>query len=139
MRRPHAPDGHYNHFNVAKVANELNKLGVHPNIGAHGQREGLAAHWEMWMFAQGGMSNMEVLKTATINPATTFGMEQQLGSIKEGKLADLIVIDGDPLADIRVTDKVTYTMVNGKLFDAETMNELNGDKEKRKPFFFEKI
>lgn len=139
MRRPHAPDGHYNHFNVAKVANELNKLGVHPNIGAHGQREGLAAHWEMWMFAQGGMSNMEVLKTATINPATTFGMEQQLGSIKEGKLADLIVIDGDPLADIRVTDKVTYTMVNGKLFNAETMNELNGDKEKRKPFFFEKI
>lgn len=139
MRRPHAPDGHYNHFNVAKVANELNKLGVHPNIGAHGQREGLAAHWEMWMFAQGGMSNMEVLKTATINPATTFGMEQQLGSIKEGKLADLIVIDGDPLADIRVTDKVTHTMVNGKLFNAETMNELNGDKEKRKPFFFEKI
>lgn len=139
MRRPHAPDGHYNHFNVAKVANELNKLGVHPNIGAHGQREGLAAHWEMWMFAQGGMSNMEVLKTATINPATTFGMEQQLGSIKEGKLADLIVIDGDPLADIRVTDKVTHTMVNGKLFDAETMNELNGDKEQRKPFFFEKI
>ncbi|NRD34500.1 PD40 domain-containing protein [Shewanella sp. DC2-4] len=139
MRRPHAPESHYNHFNVAKVANELNKLGVHPNIGAHGQREGLAAHWEMWMFAQGGMSNMEVLKTATINPATTFGMEQQLGSIKEGKLADLIVIDGDPLADIRVTDRVTHTMVNGKLFDAETMNKLNGDKEKRKPFFFEKI
>lgn len=139
MRRPHAPDSHYNHFNVANVANELNKLGVHPNIGAHGQREGLAAHWEMWMFAQGGMSNMEVLKTATINPATTFGLERQLGSIKEGKLADLIVIDGDPLADIRVTDKVTYTMVNGKLFNAETMNKLNGDKEQRKPFFFEKI
>ncbi|MGI2164064.1 amidohydrolase family protein [Shewanella oncorhynchi] len=139
MRRPHAPESHYNHFNVARVANELNKLGVHPNIGAHGQREGLAAHWEMWMFAQGGMSNMEVLKTATINPATTFGMEQQLGSIKEGKLADLIVIDGDPLADIRVTDRVTHTMVNGKLFDAETMNELNGDKAQRKPFFFEKI
>lgn len=139
MRRPHAPDSHYNHFNVANVANELSKLGVHPNIGAHGQREGLAAHWEMWMFAQGGMSNMEVLKTATINPATTFGMEQQLGSIKEGKLADLIVIDGDPLADIRVTDRVTYTMVNGKLFNAETMNKLNGDKAQRKPFFFEKI
>ncbi|MCU8004973.1 MULTISPECIES: amidohydrolase family protein [unclassified Shewanella] len=139
MRRPHAPESHYNHFNVAKVANELNKLGVHPNIGAHGQREGLAAHWEMWMFAQGGMSNMEVLKTATINPATTFSMEQQLGSIKEGKLADLIVIDGDPLADIRVTDRVTHTMVNGKLFDAETMKELNGDKEQRKPFFFEKL
>ncbi|MFB2729922.1 amidohydrolase family protein [Shewanella mangrovisoli] len=139
MRRPHAPDSHYNHFNVAKVANEFNKLGIHPNIGAHGQREGLAAHWEMWMFAQGGMSNMDVLKTATINPATTFGLEHQLGSIKTGKLADLIVIDGNPLADIRVTDKVTYTMVNGKLFDAESMNQLNGNKQQRKPFFFEKI
>jgi len=139
MRRTTAPDEHYNHFNVARVANELNNIGVKPNIGAHGQREGLAAHWEMWMFAQGGMSNMEVLKTATINPATTFGMDHQLGSIKVGKLADLIVIDGDPLADIRTTDKVTYTMVNGKLFNSETMNQINGDKHKRKPFFFEKI
>jgi imidazolonepropionase-like amidohydrolase/Tol biopolymer transport system component len=138
MRRTTAPDAHYNHFNVARVANELNELGVKPNIGAHGQREGLAAHWEMWMFAQGGMSNMEVLKTATINPAITFGMDHQLGSIKVGKLADLIVIDGDPLADIRTTDKVTYTMVNGKLFNSETMDQLNGDKHQRKPFFFEK-
>ena len=137
MRRTTAPDEHYNHFNVARVANELNNVGVKANIGAHGQREGLAAHWEMWMFAQGGMSNMEVLKTATINPATTFGMDHQLGSIKPGKLADLIVIDGDPLEDIRTTDKVTYTMVNGKLFDAESMNQLNGDKKKRKAFFFE--
>jgi imidazolonepropionase-like amidohydrolase/Tol biopolymer transport system component len=139
MRRTTAPDAHYNHFNVARVANELNELGVKPNIGAHGQREGLAAHWEMWMFAQGGMSNMEVLKTATINPAITFGMDHQLGSIKVGKLADLIVVDGDPLADIRTTDKVTYTMVNGKLFNSETMDQLNGDKHQRKPFFFEKI
>ena len=137
MRRTTAPDAHYNHFNVARVANELNEIGVKPNIGAHGQREGLAAHWEMWMFAQGGMSNMDVLKTATINPATTFGMDHQLGTIKPGKLADLIVIDGDPLTDIRSTDKVTYTMVNGKLFNSETMNELNGDKIQRKPFFFE--
>jgi imidazolonepropionase-like amidohydrolase/Tol biopolymer transport system component len=139
MRRPTAPDSHYNHFNVAKVANEMNDLGIKTNIGAHGQREGLAAHWEMWMFAQGGMSNQDVLKTATINPAITFGMDHQLGSIKPGKLADLIVIDGNPLKDIRVTDKVVYTMANGKLFNAETMNELNGDKKKRKPFFFEKL
>ncbi|RLV60816.1 amidohydrolase [Parashewanella curva] len=137
MRRTKAPDGHYNHFNVVKVAKELNDIGVVANIGAHGQREGLAAHWEMWMFAQGGMTNMEVLKTATINPAKTFALDHQLGSIKKGKLADLMVIDGNPLENIRDTDKVVYTMVNGKLYDAETMNELNGDMKKRKPFFFE--
>ena len=142
MRRPTAPDEHYNHFNVARVANELNDIGIKPNIGAHGQREGLAAHWEMWMFAQGGMSNLEVLKTATINPAKHFAMDHQIGSIKQGKLADLIVIDGNPLDDIRVTDRVTYTMVNGKLYNAETMDQLNGGNKnsgkQRKPFFFEK-
>ncbi|MGB0893142.1 MAG: amidohydrolase family protein [Parashewanella sp.] len=138
MRRPKAPDEHYNHFNVAKVANELSNAGIVANIGAHGQREGLGAHWEIWMYAQGGMSNLDALKTATINPAKTFGMDHQLGSITKGKLADLIVIDGDPLTDIRTTDKVTHTMVNGKLYNAETMNQLNGEKTKRKPFYFEK-
>ncbi len=138
MRRPKAPDEHYNHFNVAKVAKEMNDLGIKPNIGAHGQREGLAAHWEIWMFAQGGMSNLEALKTATINPAKHFAMDHQIGSIEKGKLADLIVIDGNPLENIRDTDKVSYTMVNGKLYNAETMDLLNGKATKRKPFFFEK-
>lgn len=91
------------------------------------------------MFAQGGMSPLQALKTATINPAKTFGMDHQLGSVEAGKLADLIVIDGDPLADIRQSDRVQYTMVNGRLFDAATMNELNGQKQQRQPFYFEKL
>lgn len=137
MRRPKAPDHHYNHFHIAKSAKELNDLGVLTNIGAHGQRESLGAHWEIWMFAQGGMSPLQALKTATINPAKTFGLDQQLGSVKVGKLADLIVIDGDPLTDIRQTDKVQYSMVNGRLFDAETMQELNGKQQQRQKFYFE--
>ena len=137
MRRPKAPENHYNHFSVAKTAKELSDIGVVANIGAHGQREGLGAHWEIWMFAQGGMSPLEALKTATINPAKTFGMDHQLGSIEAGKLADLIVIDGDPLADIRVSDKVKYTMVNGRLYDADTLNEIGLREKKRAPFEFE--
>ena len=137
MRRPTAPEHHYNHFNVVKTAKELSDLGVVANIGAHGQREGLGAHWEIWMFAQGGMSTLEALKTATINPAKTFGMDHQLGSIEAGKLADLIVIDGNPLADIRVSDKVKYTMVNGRLYDADTLNEIGLRQKKRAPFEFE--
>ncbi|USD37607.1 amidohydrolase family protein [Ferrimonas sp. SCSIO 43195] len=137
MRRTTAPDEHYNHFNVARVANELRQLGISSNIGAHGQRESLGAHWEIWMFAQGGMSNLEALKTATINPARHFAMDQQIGSIETGKLADLIVIDGDPLANIRDSDKVHYTMVGGRLYDAATMNELNGKRRQRAPFYFE--
>jgi imidazolonepropionase-like amidohydrolase len=137
MRRPTAPEHHYNHFEVVKTAKQLSDLGVVTNIGAHGQREGLGAHWEIWMFAQGGMSPLEALKTATINPAKTFGMDHQLGTIEVGKLADLIVIDGNPLADIRVSDKVVYTMVNGRLFDAASMNEIGLRERKRAPFEFE--
>ncbi|NRQ42432.1 PD40 domain-containing protein [Rheinheimera sp. YQF-2] len=137
MRRPTAPEHHYNHFNVVKTAKELSDLGVVANIGAHGQREGLGAHWEMWMFAQGGMSALEALKTATINPAKTFGMDHQLGSLEAGKLADLIVIDGNPLEDIRVSDRVTHTMVNGRLFDANSLNEIGLRERKRAPFEFE--
>jgi imidazolonepropionase-like amidohydrolase len=139
IRRPTAPLHHYNHFSIAKAAKELNDLGVLTNIGAHGQRESLGAHWEIWMFAQGGMSPLQALKTATINPAKTFGMDHQLGSLEAGKLADLIVIDGNPLQNIQDSDKVTMTMVNGRLFDAASMNELNGKQAKRKPFYFEAI
>ncbi len=137
MRRPKAPEHHYNHFHIAKSAKALADLGVVTNIGAHGQRESLGAHWEIWMFAQGGMSPLQALKTATINPARTFGLEHQLGSVTVGKLADLIVIDGNPLADIRQSDKVQYSMVNGRLFDAATLQELNGPQSKRQKFYFE--
>jgi len=89
------------------------------------------------MFAQGGMTPLEALRTATLNPAITFGMDHQLGSIEVGKLADLIVINGDPLQDIRVSDQVIYTMVNGRLFDAETMHEIGLRERQRQPFYFE--
>jgi len=137
MRRPKAPDHHYNHVSNAKVAKELRDLGVKSNIGAHGQREGLGAHWEIWMFEQGGMTPLEALRTATSDPAHYLGLDHALGSIEIGKLADLIVIDGDPLTNIRDTDNVTHTMINGRLYDANTMNEIGNSKRKREPFYFE--
>lgn len=137
MRRDKAPDHHYNHVRIAKTAKQLNDLGILTNIGAHGQREGLAAHWELWMYAQGGMSPLQALRTATINPAKTLGLDQHLGSIKAGKLADLIVIDGDVASDIRLSDRVDYVMINGRLYDADSMNEQGHYNRPRKAFFFE--
>jgi len=137
MRRPKAPLHHYNHINVAKVAKEMQDLGIKVNAGGHGQREGLAMHWEMWMMAQGGMTPLQALRTATISPAQTLGLADQLGSIKVGKLADLIVVDGDVSQDIRLSDKVRYTMVNGRLYNAETMNEIGNYDNKRAKFYFE--
>jgi len=138
MRRPKAPAHHYNHINVAKVAKQLQDLGIKVNAGGHGQREGLAMHWEMWMMAQGGMTPMQALRTATLAPAKTLGLDNQLGSLKVGKLADMIVVNGDVSEDIRLSDRVTYTMINGRLYDANTMNEIGHYNNKRQPFYFEK-
>ncbi len=138
MRRPKAPHHHYNHINVAKVAKELQDLGVEVNSGGHGQREGLAMHWEMWMMAQGGMTPLNAIRTATMSSAKTLGLDSQLGSLKAGKLADILVVDGDVSQDIRLSDRVIYTMINGRLYDASSMNEVGNYDKKREKFYFEK-
>ncbi|MEZ4961068.1 MAG: amidohydrolase family protein [Saprospiraceae bacterium] len=125
------------HILTSKSLKKLSDAGVKINLGAHGQLQGLGAHWELWMLQQGGMTNMEALRCATINGAISLGMDDQLGSIKPGKLADLIVLDKNPLQDIRNSEFVKYTMVNGRLYDAATMNEIGNYDRKRTKFYFE--
>lgn len=137
--RTMAPEEEYanGHILVSQSLKKLHDAGVNINLGAHGQLQGLGAHWELWMLAQGGMSNHEALRAATLNGAIYLGMDHQLGSIKAGKLADLIVIDGNPLTNLQDSEKVQYTMVNGRLYDAETMNETISREKPRGKFFFE--
>ena len=137
IRRPTAPDEHYNHIHVAEQARKLNELGVPVVIGAHGQLAGLAAHWEVWMMVQGGFTPFQALRGATIDGARYFGMDAEIGSIEPGKLADLVVIDGNPLDDIRSSENVTWTMLNGRLYDAANMNQVAPTATERQPFFFE--
>ncbi|MCY4744271.1 amidohydrolase family protein [Pelomonas sp. UHG3] len=137
IRRETAPEEDFNILKVARTANDLAKAGVNVMIGAHGQREGLGAHWEMWMLALGGMKPHDALRAATLNPARNFGLDKDLGSLEPGKLADLVVIDGNPLADIRQSDRVVQVMQNGRLFDALTMNQIAPVAKPRKPLFFE--
>src|SRR5262249_37148605 len=92
VRRPMAPEEDYNVVRVARTATALSRAGVKVNIGAHGQREGLGAHWEMWMFGLGGMSSLEAIRTATANPAHYLGLDKDIGSLEVGKLADLVMI-----------------------------------------------
>ena len=123
VRRVTAPEPDFRDDDAAAVAKQLMELGVLVNTGAHGQREGLATHWEMWSFAEGGMNPMQMLATATINPARYLGMDGDLGSIEVGKLADLQVVDGNPLEDIKTTDHITHVMVNGRLYRASDLGE----------------
>ena len=137
--RTMAPEEEYRngHILTSQSCTKLQNAGVNINLGAHGQLQGLGAHWELWMLQQGGMTNLQALRSATLNGAAYLGMDKEIGSIEAGKLADLLVLDKNPLQDIRNTESIRYTMVNGRLYDAENMNELGNYKRQRLPFFFE--
>ena len=125
------------HILTSKTVTDLSKVGVKVNLGAHGQLQGLGAHWELWMLQQGGMSNLEALKAATINGAEYIGVGDELGSLEVGKLADLIVLSENPLENIRHTNTVTHTMINGRLYDITTMNEIGNYDKSRTKFYWE--
>jgi imidazolonepropionase-like amidohydrolase/Tol biopolymer transport system component len=136
-RRPTiVPDDEDNLPRVSQQAKLVSDLGVPVSIGAHGQREGLGAHWEIWGFALGGMSNLEALRTATINPARAHGLDHDLGSIEPGKLADLVVMDKNPLEDIHNSTSISYTMIDGMLLDSN-LNAVAGGTHRTRPFWFQ--
>lgn len=136
-RRPMVPESEFNHFNNARITKELNDAGVSVQLGAHGQREGLAAHWELWMFGQGGMTPLQALRAATLSGAQYLGLDKDIGSLEPGKLADLIVLDRNPLENLQNSHSVRYTIVNGRVFDAATMNETGNHPKTRKAFWFQ--
>ncbi len=125
------------HMQVSRTLKKLVDAGVKVNMGAHGQIQGIGAHWEIWMMAQGGMTNMEALKTATINPAQSLGLDDWIGSLQTGKLADIIVMDKNPLESIYNTESIRYTMINGRLYDADQMNEIGNYNKPRTKFYWE--
>jgi imidazolonepropionase-like amidohydrolase/Tol biopolymer transport system component len=125
------------HILTSKSLKNLVDRGVKVCVGGHGQLQGLGVHWEMWMLGQGGMTNYEVLRAATIHGAEYIGIGDDLGSLEVGKLADLVVLNNNPLDYIQNTQSVKYTMINGKLYDVSTMNEIGNTDKPRTKFYWE--
>lgn len=133
----HAYPGDWHHMDVAASAKRLVDAGVKVNVGGHGQLQGLGAHWEMWALSQGGMDPMDVLRCATTFGAHYIGLDDELGTVETGKVADLVVLAADPRDDIRNTNSVRWVVKNGELFDADTMDRLHPEATPRAPFVWQ--
>ncbi len=108
----------------AREAARIAEAGGHVAVGAHGQLQGIGYHFEMWGLAMGGMEPHAVLRSATMVGAHAIGHVRDLGSLEVGKLADVQVLDRNPLDDIRNTNSIRYVMKNGRLYDAATLDEV---------------
>ncbi|MFB0613104.1 amidohydrolase family protein [Aurantiacibacter poecillastricola] len=136
-RRTTAPEGDFVDDEIAREAARLAERDVLVSIGAHGQQAGIDAHWEIWSFVRGGMTPLEALKAATIVPARSLGMDREIGSLEVGKLADMVILAGDPLENIRNTERVETVVLGGRAYDATTMNEIVTGDEARARYWWE--
>jgi len=130
------PEGDWNHIRVAQFCKRLLDRGVRLQVGGHGQREGLGTHWEIWSMAQGGVTAHEALRAATLHGAAYLGLDGDLGSIEVGKLADLAILDQNPLEQIRHSESVRFVMLGGRIYDAATLDEQGNHPHERAPAFW---
>jgi Tol biopolymer transport system component len=130
LRRPWFHEQEYSFPLAAKVLADIVAAGGKVGLGGHGQRQGIQCHWELWAIASGGMPTHEVLKVGTIYGADAIGMAKDLGSIEKGKLADLVVLDRNPLENIRNTNSIRYVMKNGELFEGDTLDQIWPEQKK---------
>jgi len=102
----------------------IRHLGGKVGLGGHGNDEGIGAHNELWALQMGGLTNMEALQAATIIGAEAIGIQKDVGSLEVGKIADLIVLNKNPLDDIHNSQEIKYVMKDGILYDGDTLDEL---------------
>jgi len=118
------PDEDYTDREAGAGAAAVLQAGGHVALGGHGELQGLQNHWEMRLLAQAGMPLHEVLRVATLEGARALGLADDLGSIEPGKLADLLILERNPLDGIRHSTSIRQVMKDGVLYDADTLATL---------------
>ena len=122
-RRMLRPETDYSFPLLARGLGDIIEEGGWGAIGSHGQLHGLGSHYEVWM-AAAGTDEMTGIEIGTIHGAHFLGLEHETGSLAEGKLADFIVLNSNPLDDIRNTTDLRLVVKDGIVYDADTLDEV---------------
>jgi Tol biopolymer transport system component len=122
-RRVLRPDTDYSFPLIAQGLADIIEEGGFGAIGSHGEHHGPSPHWEVWMAAS-ALGAHDALRVASLHGAKMLGVEEDLGSLEVGKLADLIVLHANPLEDIENTMRIRYVMKGGVLHDGDTLDEI---------------
>jgi len=121
---------------IAQGAARIMRAGGPIGVGSHGEVQGLAYHWELQALAAGGLSPHEVLRAATIESSEVIGRNTELGSLEPGKFADLLVLDKNPLEDVQNARPIREVMKNGRLYNADTLDEVWPRERHLQPLWF---
>jgi Tol biopolymer transport system component/imidazolonepropionase-like amidohydrolase len=135
-RHQRIPEEEWHFLTIAKGAAAIHKAGGNVTLGAHGQLQGLGTLWELWGLAMGGLTPLEAIRQGTYTAAVKLGLERDLGSVEPGKLADFIVINGNPAADLNDLLKARYVVKNGFVYDAESLTRVWPDFQPLAKFFW---
>jgi imidazolonepropionase-like amidohydrolase len=99
------------------VIGALHKAGIPIVPGSDTSLVGYGLHRELELYVEAGMTPLEAIQSATIVSATAMKLDREVGTVEAGKRADLILVEGDPLADIRALRRVSRVIANGRVFD----------------------